>query len=108
MSKINITYNEKEYTLEFTRDTVKLMEQSGFTISELGDRPVSLMPRLFAGAFQAHHPRLSSRVIQEIFDHLNNKREMLTALIEMYSAPINSLFDDADGAEGNAAWTVIS
>lgn len=109
MSKINVTYKGSDYTLEFTRETVKQMEQSGFALSELGDRPVTLLPRLFAGAFRAHHPKLKSRMIDEIFEHMSNKREMMTALIEMYTDPVNSLFDDAEdeGDEGNAGWTVI-
>ena len=30
MSKINLTYKDKEYTLEFTRQTVRTIESQGF------------------------------------------------------------------------------
>lgn len=45
MAKIIILEHEgQEYTLEFTRRTVAEMEQSGFKISDITEKPVSVLP----------------------------------------------------------------
>ena len=50
-----IKYNDKEYTLEYTRKSIELMERRGFKISDIQDKPVTTLTALFAGAFLAHH-----------------------------------------------------
>ena len=53
--QIIFTYEDKEYTLEYTRRTVKQMEDEGFVAREIDSKPMTLLPALFAGAFKAHH-----------------------------------------------------
>lgn len=56
MSKqLTFTFEDKEYTLEYTRRTVAEMEKKGFIASEITEKPMSTLPALFAGAFLAHH-----------------------------------------------------
>ena len=40
-----IKYNDKEYTLEYTRKSIELMERRGFKISDIQDKPVPLFLR---------------------------------------------------------------
>ena len=35
MSKIKVSYENKTYTLEYTREVVKIMERQGFVLEEL-------------------------------------------------------------------------
>lgn len=95
------------YTLEFTRKTVETMEKQGFSIAEVESKPMTMLPTLFAGAFLAHHRFVKRDKIDAIFERLNHKDELISALGEMYSAPLLSLLDepeDTDGTEGNLSW----
>lgn len=95
--QITLTYNDKEYTLEFTRKTIESMERSGFIVSELGDKPVSTLPKMFAGAFKAHHPFVQTAVVNEIFDSIEDKEGLINKLSEMYSEPVEALMQSGTG-----------
>ena len=104
--QLKFTYNGKEYTLEFTRRTVAEMERRGFLASEVTEKPMSLLPDLFAGAFLANHRFVKKETINDIFDHMGNKQEMVGKLAEMYNEPIESLWDEPNEDDsGNVSWT---
>lgn len=94
------------YTLEYTRKTVEQMEKQGFDIAEVEKKPMTMLPALFAGAFLAHHRFVKKDVIDGLFARMNRKDELISALGEMYSAPILTLLDEpeqeTDG--GNLSW----
>lgn len=100
------TFEGKEYTLEFTRRTIAEMEKKGFIASEIGDKPMTTLPELFAGAFLAHHRSVNRKVIDSIFSKLTKKEDLIEKLAEMYNDPIMALMEDPDEeAEGNLNWT---
>ena len=100
--QINFEYRGKEYCLEYTRETVKQMEREGFVASDVVDKPMTSLPKLFAGAFKAHHKYdTKQKVIEEIFDTLTNKGALVEKLAEMYNDPMEALMDDC-GEEKNA------
>ena len=103
--QLKFTYNDVEYTLEFTRRTVKEMESRGFIASEVNEKPMSTLPALFAGAFLAHHKFVKTSTIDEIYEKLTNKEELLGKLAEMYNEPIMALVEEPDENEGNVNWT---
>lgn len=103
--KITFTFEDKEYTLEYTRRTVRQMEESGFKASELLDRPMTLLPQMFAGAFLAHHRFVKPDVIERIYKAMPNKEDLIGKLGEMYNEPIDTLLDEPDENEGNVEWT---
>ena len=106
MSKqLNFTYNGKNYCLEFTRRSVEMMENQGFVASDVRDKPAKTLPALFAGAFLAHHRFEKPGVINEIFDHMTNKQELIGKLAEMYNEPINAMLSEPEENEGNVSWT---
>ena len=102
---LKFTYEGKEYTLEYTRKTVREMERRGFVIGDVADKPVSTLPALFSGAFLAHHRFLEQKIIDEIFDKMGNKEDLIGKLAEMYNAPIVAMVDDSD-QKGKVKWTV--
>ena len=102
---LTLTFDGKEYTLEFTRDTVRNMERAGFVADDLLAKPLTLFPQLFSYAFQAHHRYARPGEIDKIFASLNSKPELLTRLIEMYREPYQELMDDPEEPEGNVTWT---
>lgn len=101
--KIKLSYEGKEYTLEYTRNTALALEQRGFVLSDVRNKPVSSLVTLFNGAFVANHRRLEGSVVEKIFDSLKDKEKLLAALVGMYDETVSSLMDSTDD-EGNATW----
>lgn len=104
--QLNFEYNKKEYTLEYTRESVKQMEREGFVASDIVEKPMSTLPKLFAGAFKAHHRfDTKQKQIDEIFELFSNKQALVEKLAEMYAEPMEALLDNDSIVEGNAiAW----
>lgn len=106
MSKITFTYKKNEYTLEYNRSTIKLMESQGFVLDEVSSKPANMFPQLFAGAFMKNHRGLKRNYIDEMFDQTKDKMGLMQVLIEMYAEALSSLVDDnPDG--GNATWARV-
>lgn len=106
--QIHLTYQGKDYTLEFTRRSVEQMEAGGFNIEDIDRTAVTSIRTLFAGAFLAHHKWAKTAEIEKMYDALPNKHMLLETLIEMYAEPINAMFDEPDEEDaGNATWDVI-
>ena len=103
--QVSITYQGKEYCLEYTRKSVETMERNGFVASDIQNKPMTTLPALFAGAFIANHRFVKQEVVDAIFKTLPNKGDMIGKLAEMYNEPIMSLIDEPEESEGNAVWT---
>ena len=103
--QLKFTYQDKEYCLEFTRRSVETMEKQGFVASDIQDKPMTVLPALFAGAFLANHKFAKRELIDEIFSKMINKTELIGKLSEMYNEPILALVDEPNEAEGNVDWT---
>jgi hypothetical protein len=104
--QIKFEYKNKEYTLEYTRESVKQMEREGFKGEDIVNKPMLTLPKLFAGAFKAHHKfDTKQKIIDEMFELFTNKQALVEKLAEMYSEPMETLMDDEAIDEGNAiAW----
>ncbi len=102
--KLEFNYQGKDYTLEYTRDSVKQMEREGFVANDIVSKPMLTLPKLFSGAFKAHHKYdVKQKQIDEMFDLFKNKDALIEKLAEMYHEPFEALMDDSDA--GNAiAW----
>ena len=102
---ITLPVNDTEYTLEFSRATVKQIEAQGFRLGELFDMPATMIPLLVRGAFMKHHPKMSQKVIEDdIFANIGDKQGFLNALIGLYNETVNTLFDEPDEAK-KIQWT---
>lgn len=107
--QITFTYEDVNYTLEFTRATVRKMERDGFVTDDVSKFPMTMLPRFFAGAFQAHHRWTKPETIEEIFQHFENKEDLFNKLIDMYNEPLNTLVeepeaDDAKKVSWKTSW----
>lgn len=105
MSKIVLTHENKEYELEYNRQSVRQMEGQGFVIDEIASKPVTMIPLLFAGAFIKNCKGVKRRTIDEIFNGIADKTALMEVLIEMYSETLSTLTDDT--SEGNVTWTHV-
>ena len=98
--------SDKTYTLEFTRKSVETMEKQGFIAADVERKPMTLLPTLFAGAFLANHRFVKRDVINNIYNRLNRKDELISKLVEMYNDPLVTLLDEPEqgDSEGNLSW----
>ena len=103
--QLKFTYQDKDYCLEFTRKSVETMERNGFIAADIQDKPMTVLPALFKGAFLANHRFVKTEIIDDIFAKMTNKTELIGKLSEMYNEPILALVNDPEESEGNVDWT---
>ena len=105
--KIVLTYDGKEYTLEFNRRVVKRMEEAGFKIDTT--TPYTMITELFKGAFQMHHRKINEDLVMDIWDAQKDRDKLLSALVGMYSEPIAALMDEPEdeGDDANPTWKEV-
>jgi hypothetical protein len=102
--QIRFNYQGVDYVLEYTRKSVETMERQGFVATDIIEKPMTTLPALFAGAFLANHRFTKRDVIDEIYDKMPNKQELIKNLSEMYNEPIEALLDEPVDSEGNVEW----
>ena len=107
MSKINLTHNDKDYVLEYSRQSVKTMEQQGFILDELTAKPMTMLPMLFQGAFIKNHKGIKRSLVDDIYKDIHNRSELMEALMEMYADTLSSLMDDGPEDSGNVTWSLV-
>lgn len=107
MSVLNIAYKGKTYELSFTRNTVVALERQGFNIGELSDRPMTLLPMFFQGAFMARNKGIKRDLMDEIYKNIRDKSGLISALTELYSETLSTLTDEPEEGEGNATWEIV-
>ncbi len=104
---INFEHGGKSYNLEYSLRTAGQCEQDGFVLESLGDKPATMIPLLFHWSFAKNHRGMTKKQTSDIFEEMNHKTELVTALGEMYAEAVNALVDTEDEEdEGNANWTV--
>ncbi len=112
-TKITVTYKANDYVLEFSRATAKQIEDQGFVLDQIGEKPVTMIPLLVYGAFLKNNRGIKRALVDEIYENLINKvgdegkDGFIGILSEMYAETVNTLMDNTPVDEGNAAtWTV--
>jgi hypothetical protein len=89
---LTFTDNGKEYKLTFNRKSVIATENMGFNVTEVYKKPVYSLTLLWRGAFLANHSTLTIEEVDEILERID-KTGLLDALIDLYKAPVESLFE---------------
>ena len=109
-TKIKITYQDRDYVLEYTRDSARRVENAGFSAEKLSDERLTMIPLLWHGAFLEHHPKVKDKIVNEIWDKfLNNKEKLVETLLRMFNDARDTLFDEPDeDDEKNVTWEAES
>lgn len=107
---ITFTFDKTAYTLEFTRETVQMLEQNGLSLADvqnMADKPLTGASMLFRGAFLAHHRKAASidSLMDRIWATIPDKAGFITTLTEMYTEPLDALLEEPD-EKGKTEWTV--
>ena len=105
-TKINFTYKDVPYTLEYNRDSITKLEQVGFVASEFMKTPMKSIDLAFKGAFLKNHRKTSEDLIDEIYKNIKNKENLIATLIKMIDECYETLFDDEEN-EGNIEWDTV-
>lgn len=112
-TKINVTYKSQEYVLEYSRQAVKQMEDQGFVLDQIGDKPMTMIPLLVYGAFMKNNRGIKRSLVDEIYENIVGKigrdgeEGFIQTLLEMYAETVQTLTDNDSVDEGNAAtWKV--
>lgn len=112
-TKITIEYKKNEYVLEYSRTTAAQIEDQGFVLDQVSEKPVKMIPLLVYGAFLKHNRGIKRSLVDEIYENLIGKagdeetQGFIATLAEMYAETVQTLTDTKDVEEGNrAVWTV--
>ena len=110
---ITVTYKDTDYVLEYSRTTAKQIEDNGFILDQLTDKPATMIPLLVYGAFAKNNRGIKRSLVDEIYANLVNKvgkegeEGFINVLAEMYSETVSTLVGDEPADEGNVAtWKV--
>lgn len=97
-----------DYTLEFSRESVKFAERNGFDISDVGKFPMTKLPELFYYSFRMHHRNISREKTDRIlFEDLGGMPEgMAERLGALYAAPFEALTNGDKDKAKNSRMTV--
>ena len=106
--KIEFEKNGQKYVLEYTRESVALMEKQGFAVSELTTRPMLMLPLAFQGLFYKNHRNVNKAFVDEVYDNFKDKEKLLQTIAEMLDECYSSLTDsNKEKDEGNIDWKIV-
>lgn len=85
--KIKDIKSGKEYTLEFSRESVVFAQDRGFTVTDLERKPTRFVPDLFFYAMRMHHKTLARNQVDAIREGLfpnGVPMKVIQRLMELY------------------------
>lgn len=107
-TKINLTYKDVDYTLEYNRMAVKYIESEGFELEKFSKQPMNMIELVFAGAFYKNHRNISQNLLDEIYNSCKDKNRLIEFITKMITECYTSLMENPkEDSEGNATWEVV-
>jgi len=95
-TKINLTYDGVDYTLEYDRNTIKLLENAGFRYDEFMSKPMTNMDLAFTAAFIKNHRKTSSTTIDAIYAACPDKDRLIATISKMIEECYDALMSEPD------------
>ncbi|MEI3530076.1 MAG: DUF5055 domain-containing protein [Bacilli bacterium] len=96
MRKLKLKINDKDYTLEFNRDSIKWLEANGFSIEDFDKKPLTYYDLLWYGLFLANHgdvnPSLAMKLM-ETYGKEHKVAQVIRFAIDEYNAFMFALAD---------------
>lgn len=105
-TKIKLKKEEKEYILEYNRQSIQQLERMGFSLEDMTKKPATMFPIMFRGAFLANHKTVKESEINDLYEQMTKKDVLHSKLIEMISETYLSLVEDND-TQGNVDWEIV-
>lgn len=97
----------QEYILEYNRDSIQQLERLGFSLNSVEDKPMTMFPLMFRGAFLKNHKFIKEKDIEEIYDRIKDKNDLHNRLMQMIAECYETLLVDDTKNEGNADWEIV-
>ena len=89
---IKDTENNREYTLEFDRDSVKFAESRNFKLEDVDDYSMTKVPEFFWYAFRMHHKSVSLGQAEELLRQIGGMNSAIAKrLVELWAQTYDSL-----------------
>ena len=89
-----------DYTLEFSRDTVRWCEARGFKLEDISNYPMTKIYEFFWYAFRMHHKNISLEKTDRIIDEWGGIEGIPDGVLErlgqLYAAPFSTLQDGGE------------
>lgn len=96
MRKLKLHINDKDYTLEMNRDTIKWLENYNFSLDEFINKPVTYYDLLWTSLFLVNHqdvnPNLALKLM-ETYGQNHKVSKVINFAISEYKAFMNALAD---------------
>lgn len=97
MRKLKLKINDKDYTLEMNRDSIKWLEAMGFSIEEFDKKPITYYDLIWTSLFLANHkdvnPSLAIKLMDTYQKSGKNPAKVVKFAIEEYQTFMNALAD---------------
>lgn len=102
---IAVKHNDKEYVLGFTKASVRIAETLGFSMNDIINQTkwTTSISILFYAAFLAKNPNIKENLVDEIYDGLDNKSELINQLVILYKDTIEAFMESGK----NATWSFL-
>lgn len=105
-TKIELNYKGVDYTLEYNRASVKVLEANGFKSEELLDKPMTNIELMWQCSFVKNHPTTPMTTIMEILNECPDKNHLVATLKTMIDETYESLLAEPDNL-GNVSWKTV-
>ena len=110
MRKLKLKINDKDYTLEMTRDSIKWLEAVGFSIEEFDKKPVTFYDLVWTSLFVANHkdvnPNLALKLMETYQNRGKNPAKVVKFAIEEYQSFMSALAD-IDSTENDEKLEIV-
>jgi hypothetical protein len=110
MRKLKLKINDKDYTLEMTRDSIKWLEAMGFSIEEFEKKPITFYDLIWTSLFLANHkdvnPNLALKLMDTYQKSGKNAVKVVKFGIEEYQTFMRALAD-TDSKENDEELEII-
>lgn len=98
---------KEDYTLEFTRESIKFAESKGFDVSNIEKKPMTTIPELFYYSFRANHKQMPKDKIDKLFEDIKPLPQgFVERLGDLYALPFDAMIDDGESERKNARVTI--
>lgn len=97
MRKLKLKINDKDYTLEMNRDTIKWLEANGFVLEEFERKPITYYDLLWLSLFLANHREVNPSLALKLMDSYRksgkNPAKVIRFAIDEYQLFMSALTD---------------
>lgn len=105
MAEFRISVGDKEYTMEYTRDSIRQFEAMGGSFSGLQEKTVTSIDWLMNVGLMKHHPGIGYKLARKIADEAVEEYG-ISAVLEVLVDKFSEVFMQEGASEGKKSFLV--